>query len=340
MINQLGVAILGSGYWGINYIRVFNELPQSDVALVCDKQPSRLQEIKKRFPDVASTTDFDELLQDKSVDVVTICTPASTHYELTKRCLEAGKHVLVEKPLTIKTDHAEDLVALAKAKQVTLMVGHTFLYNASVRKVKSYLETDKNSRIYYLYAQRTNLGPIRQDVNALWDLASHDVSIFNYLLDSKPLWISATGSKVLRKLHEDVGFVTLGYQDGVVGHIHVSWADPNKVREVVVVSSNQRIVFDDTKTMEPVRIFEKGVTLESDEAPTYGEYRFLMRDGNIISPKIEMSEPLKNQCSHFIDCVLEGKQPLTDGQSGVDVVQVMEAIDQSMAQNGIPIQLS
>lgn len=340
MTNQLGVAILGSGYWGINYIRVFKELSQAQVALVCDKQPSRLQEIKKRFPDIASTTEFDQLLQDSSVDAVTICTPATTHYELTKRCLEAGKHVLVEKPLTTKTDHAKELVALAKEKQVTLMVGHTFLYNASVRKVKSYLEADENSHIYYLYAQRTNLGPIRQDVNALWDLASHDVSIFNYLLDSKPLWISATGSKVLRKLHEDVGFVTLGYPDGVVGHIHVSWADPNKVREVVVVSSNQRIVFDDTANMEPVRIFEKGVAIELDEAPTYGEYRFLMRDGNIISPKIEMSEPLKNQCNHFISCVLESKQPLTDGQSGVDVVQVMEAIDQSMAQNGVPIQLN
>ncbi len=340
MNDRSGMAIIGCGYWGINYIRVFNELPQTQVIAVCDQRPERLQEVGRRFPGTILTTDAAEVLSRNDVDAVIVATPASTHYQVAHACLTAGKHVLVEKPITIKAANAENLINLAEAKGLTLMVGHIFLYNAGVRKVKDCLNQDETSRVYYLYSRRTNLGPIRHDVNALWDLAPHDVAIFNYLLDSTPSWVSATGSKVLQNCCEDVGFISLGYQDGVVGHIHVSWAEPNKVREVVVVSSDKRIVFDDVKTMEQVRIFEKGVTAEEMEAPSsYGEFRFLIRDGDIISPRIKASEPLKDQCLHFIECITHNKRPFTDGQSGLEVVQVMEAIDRSLAQNGTPVRV-
>jgi predicted dehydrogenase len=217
------------------------------------------------------------------------------------------------------------------------MVGHTFLYNHAVEKVKEYFANDALGSVYYLYGRRTNLGPIRHDVNAVWDLASHDVAIFNHFLEAVPEWVSAVGAKVLRNSREDVGFVSLGYPNGVLGHLHASWADPNKVREVVVVGSERRILFNDVDSVEHVRVFEKGVT--NGESVGYGEHQLLMRDGDIISPKIPVGEPLKNQCMHFVGCVSEGKQPLTNGQLGRDVVRVMQAIDRSMQQQGVPVEV-
>jgi predicted dehydrogenase len=339
MADQLGIAILGCGYWGINHVRVFSELPESQVVVVCDRRTDRLEEIGRRFPGVALTTGVEDALRLDGVDAAVVCTEATAHYSLARRCLAAGKHVLVEKPMTTTAAEAEELIALAGSKGVTLMVGHTFLYNAGVRRVKAYIEQAEVGRVYYLYARRTNLGPIRRDVNALWDLAPHDVSIFNYLLDSMPEWVSAVGAKVLWNSREDVGFISLGYRDGIIGHVHVSWTDPNKVREVVVVGSDKRIVFNDLNALERVRVFEKGVTPTPAEAPSYGEYHLLMRDGDIISPKIEVSEPLKNQCSHFIECATSGSCPFTGGQEGLEVVRVMEAVDRSIERKGAPVEV-
>lgn len=337
MNKQIGIAILGSGYWGINYVRVFEELAGVRVVTVCDKDINRLQEVKWRFPNITLTTELDEALAMDGVEAVVVCTPAKTHHKLTRRCLLAGKHVLVEKPITTTVADSEDLISLAKAKNLKLMVGFTFIYNSGIRKVRTFIDQARVGQVYYLYARRTNLGPIRRDVNALWDLAPHDISIFNYLLDSVPEWVSAVGVKALGNCREDVGFVSLGYPNGIVGHIHVSWADPNKVREVVVVGSDRRIVFDDLNALERVKIYEKGVTSTSDEATNYGEFQFEMRDGDIISPKVEVSEPLKTQCSHFVECITHDLMPFTDGQAGKAVVQVMEAIDHSLQHNGVPI---
>lgn len=340
MNNRLGVAILGCGYWGINYVRVFNELPQAQVVAACDQRQDRLQEVHQRFLGIELTSTFKDLLRRDDIEAIILCTPATTHYAIARSCLAAGKHVLVEKPITTKSTEAQELISLAEVQGVTLMVGHTFLYNMGIRKVKDFIDQDTTGRVYYLYSQRTNLGPIRQDVNAIWDLAPHDISIFNYLLDSTPTWVSATGSKVLRNCREDVGFISLGYEDGVVGHIHVSWANPNKVREVVVVGSNRRIVFDDLNSLKQVQIFEKGIVPAAAEAPSYGEYHFLIRDGDIISPRIEVSEPLKNQCAHFIECVTQNLQPLTCGRTGLEVVRVMESIDRSIELRGAPVELN
>jgi predicted dehydrogenase len=219
------------------------------------------------------------------------------------------------------------------------MVGHTFLYNPGIRKVREYVEKDEVGRLYYLYASRTNLGPFRHDVNALWDLATHDVSIFNYLLNATPLWVSAVGSNVLGNEHKDVGFVSISYPNNIIGHIHVSWAEPNKVRELVLVGSEKRVVFNDLDAVERVRVFEKGVEPTPEEADSFGEYQFLIRDGDIISPRVPVNEPLKAQCSHFLDCVTEQQQPFTDGRQGVEVVRVMEAIDRSIQNRGMPVEI-
>jgi predicted dehydrogenase len=218
------------------------------------------------------------------------------------------------------------------------MVGHTFLFNAGVMKVKEYMQKG-DGRVYYLYARRTNLGPIRRDVNALWDLAPHDIAIFNYLLDSTPQWVSAVGGKVLRNCRDDVGFISLGYPDNILAHVHVSWADPDKAREVVVVKSDKRIVFNDLNGVEQVRVFEKGVSTVEQEPLNYGEFRFEIRDGDIISPRIEPVEPLKHQCRHFLECVRTGKRPASSGIEGRDVVRVLEAVNRSIELRGLQVEV-
>lgn len=332
----LGVAVVGCGHWGMNYLRVFREMPDVDHVIAVDSRPQRLKEIDARYRGVALHESIDDALADPRLDAVVISTPAKSHYEFVRRALEAGKPVLVEKPITTDSDQAVELTELADSLGLTLLVGHTFLYNPAVRKVKEYIEGGDLGRLYYLYARRTNLGPIRDDVNALWDLATHDISIMHYLLGGPPEWVSAVGAHVLKSDVEDVGFFVLGYPDGVVGHVHVSWADPDKVRELVVVGSEMRVVFDDLKIGEQVRIHEKGVTpLAQADGDAFG-LDLLIRDGDIISPKIEPSEPLKNQCLDFLDCIKTGRKPLSDGAIGAAVVQTLEAIDRSLRRKGAP----
>ncbi len=335
--SPIRVAIVGAGYWGVNYIRVFSQLADTELAVVCDQREHRLRELEQQFPGIKTSTSLDEVLSMDDVDAVVVCTPAGSHYSVTKQCIEAGKHILVEKPIATTVAASNDLIRLADLHHVTLMVGHTFLFNSGIKKVKEYVDRDELGRVYYLYARRTNLGPIRSDVNALWDLAPHDVSIFNYLLDAVPTWVSAVGTQVLNNGREDVGFISLGYGEGVVAHVHVSWADPHKVREVVVVGSEKRIVFNDLGVPEQVRVYEKGLAPAPEEATNFGEYHFQIRDGAIVSPRVDVSEPLKNQCSHFVDCVINGTRPISSGTEGRDVVAVLEAIDRSMARHGAPV---
>ncbi|NLG52003.1 MAG: Gfo/Idh/MocA family oxidoreductase, partial [Chloroflexi bacterium] len=209
-MDRIGIGIIGCGYWGINYVRVFEELGESEVKAVCDRRPERLAEVEKRFPCLHSTTNHQDLLKSPDVDAVVVCTEASSHYPIVSEYLTAGKHVLVEKPMTTRVSDAEELLNLAESKGLTLMIGHTFLYNAGIRQVKDYITQGDMGKLYYLYSRRTNLGPIRNDVSALWDLAPHDISIFNYLLDSKPAWVSAVGATVLGNGRADVGFMSLG----------------------------------------------------------------------------------------------------------------------------------
>ncbi len=335
MARLVRVALIGYGYWGPNYGRILNDLPDCQITGICEVSPERRQRAGARHPQVQVTGDVRDVLRRNDVDAVVISTPAATHYELAKEALDSGRHALVEKPLALTLEHCERLSELAERSGRVLMVAHTFLYNAGIRKMKECMQSSDFGRVYYLHSTRTNLGPIRQDVNAVWDLAPHDVSIFNYLLDQKPQWASAIGSRVLGNNREDVGFITLGYAHGVIGNIHVSWADPNKVREVVAVGSGRRVVFDDLNDSERIRVYEKGVSVGEMSADSYGEFKLLVRDGDIISPKIEPSEPLKNQCSEFIAAIMGRTKPLSDSRFGSAVVQTLVAIDASMRDHGV-----
>jgi len=333
------ISLVGCGHWGPNYLRILRFLDGVEVVSACDKEKALLQSIQKQYPDLRTVTELAAILDDPQTDAVIIATPAATHYELVKRSLQAGKHVLVEKPLALMINEAVELVRLAQSKKRTLMVGHTFLYNPAIRKMKEYVEKGTAGKIYYLLAARTHLGLIRSDVNAVWDLAPHDVSIFSYLLDKQPNKVSAVGVSHLKKNFQDLAFISLFYDSNVVGNIHISWVDSNKLRQVAVIGSKARILFDDLNPLERLRIFEKGVSLDKPYA-TFGEFQLLLRDGDIISPKVAPEEPLRNVCLEFIHSLETGKKPLADGTNGLQVVRAMCAIQKSIEREGAPVSLS
>jgi predicted dehydrogenase len=336
---MMQVAVIGCGYWGGNYVRLMHELPQAHLAWACDLNPQRLKLMQQRFPLLRATVDIEDVLRDCSVDAVVIATPAATHYRLAERALRAGKHVLVEKPLTTSIEDAEALVDTAVRYDRTLMVGLTFLYNTGTLKMKELMALPSFGQTYYLHLTRTNLGIVRPDVGVVWDLAAHDLAICDYLLDSRPLWVQANGATVLEHAHTDVAFITLGYPGNVLANIHTSWVDPNKVREVVAVGSQRRIVFDDLNQTERLRIYEKGISSSRQEADSYGEFRLLVRDGDIISPRLAPSEPLRNQVEHFLDCVVHCARPLSDGRLAADNVRTLAAVERSLAHGGLRVPL-
>ena len=333
--SALRVGVIGCGQWGMNYVRVFSELREAKLAGVFEVDPARVALTQERFPSVKIYGNIDELL--RASDAAVIATPAVTHYTLARRALEQDRHVLVEKPITVEVEDAEALVELAESTKRVLMVGHTFLFNPAVRALKTYVDSPDFGRTYYIQATRTNLGPIRKDVNAVWDLATHDISIANFILGAEPVKVSAVGARFLGNPREDLAFINLHYPGDLLCNIHVSWADPNKVRRITVVGSNQRIVFDDLDASEPIRIFEKGVSPVRTEVDSFGEFKLLVRDGAIISPKVEASEPLKNLCQHFVQCVVQGEVPLTHGRHGAEIVRILKAIGASI-QSGSSIQ--
>ncbi len=326
---MIRIGIIGCGYWGPNYLRNFSQLKESQIVICCDLLQENLDSVKRHFNSVQVTRDYTKVLRDKRIDAIVIATPARTHYQITKDALKRNKHVLVEKPLSLKYSDCIKLVNLAKAKKKALMVGHTFLFNPAVRKLKQYIKRRALGKIYYLHATRTHLGLIRKDVNVSWDLVPHDISIFSYLLEETPISVSALGGSFLRRPKQDVVFINLVYPKGIIANIHASWADSNKVREIQVIGSRARIVFDDLNNLEKVKLYKKGVSVDKAYV-NFGEFQLLLRDGDILSPKVDPQEPLRLQCQHFINCLRSGKKPFTDGESGAQVVKVMNAIDKSL----------
>jgi len=334
----LGIGVIGCGHWGPNHVRVFNELDRSIVRGCADLNRSRLARVHSRFPGLRTTTDYRSLLSDDDIDAVVIATPTATHATIARQALEAGKHVLVEKPLCTNCDDALELAALAKAKALVLMVGHVFLFNSGIIKLRELIAAGTLGRIHYLDAVRTNLGPVRGDVNALYDLGTHDLSIFNYLLGAVPTAVSAQGSCISQKTIEDVCFATVQYPDGTLAHLHVSWLNPRKVRTLTAVGSSKMAHWDDVDQQDTLRLYDKGL----DEPPYYdsfGEFQYLLRSADVHVPAIRRTEPLLKQAEAFTAWVLDGSPKGPDAMDGWLVVKTLEAAMKSMRHGGalIPI---
>lgn len=305
------------------------------VSVCADVDEKRLNSLKALFPQIKTTTDYKEILQDKKIDAICIAAPTNLHYQITKEALEHDKHVLCEKPLALTPGECDDLKQLAQKKKRNLMVGHVFVFNAGIVRLKEYVQSGELGKIYYAHSERTNLGPFRYDVNALWDLAPHDISIFNYLFNSAPVTVSARGQKCLGTTLEDLAFATLEYPDNVLVNVHVSWLDPKKVRQITIVGDKKMVVWDDLDNEGPVKLYDKHVERTTTFYETYGEFQLLSKDGSITIPKVNASEPLKAQGQYFIDCIEKKRSPdIADAKKGLDVVKTLCAIQKSMDNKG------
>lgn len=335
--NTLNVAVIGLGHWGPNVVRNFSQLQDVTISAVCDVNPKGFDRVRSLVPAGCSfTTDAAELFEAPHIDALAVVTPATTHYPLVRQALLSGKHVLCEKPLTTDVAEGEELCQLAESTGKNLMVGYTFLYNNGVRHVRSLLDEGELGEMYYINATRTHLGLIRDDVDVTWDLASHDVAIMNYLMGCPPKTVSAVGAHPLGREQCDLAFLSLCYPGGVVGHIHVSWVNSNKERCLNLIGSKARVAFDDLNNLEPVRVFHKGIGTASSIEPQYGDFRFLLRDGDIVSPKITMREPLKQMIEEFVLVAKGEAKTISDSRFSQGVTQALCAAQRSLKLGGIP----
>ena len=334
---MINLAIVGLGYWGPNLVRNFTQIDGCKVKVCCDLSEDNLSRAKAQHPDIETTNSYDSLLQDPEIQAIVIATSAGTHYDLAKPAIEHGKHVYVEKPLTLDVTHAEELVRLAKQNKKKLMVGHLMEYHPAVEMLKNAVEDHELGDIYYLYSQRVNLGKIRRDENALWSFAPHDISIIMYLLETEPINVSARGQAYLQDGIEDVVFLNLLFPGKIMTQIQLSWLDPHKIRRTTVVGSKKMAVFDDMEPTEKIRIYDKGV-VNNASYDSFGE-ALSLRFGDIKIPYIKMVEPLRLECQHFLDCIRKDEQPRSDGLDGLRVVKILQAAQKSLDNGGVPIHL-
>lgn len=330
-------AQIGYGPWGQNLMRALAGIRGVEICICCETDEKARENVKALYPGIEAVKSIDEVLGKNDIDSVVIATPAGLHYEHTMKCLEAGKHVFVEKPIALSTTQAKELVEKAETKNLILMVGHTFLYNDAVRYVKNMIDKGDLGEIYYMYFQRLNLGSVRQDVNTLWNLAPHDISIAQYWLCEKPEKINAQGISRLQKGIEDACFVNLSYPSGRFVHIHVSWLSPFKMRQAVIIGSKKMVFYDDTSADQKIVIYDKGIDrkdVTKDIGPfpfrNFGQFTLIKRAGDILIPRISFREPLKVEMEHFVECLREGKKPITDGRNGLEVVEILEAAQNQM----------
>jgi predicted dehydrogenase len=331
-MGLIRVGAIGYGYWGPNLVRNFVENPSSEVVMVADLNKERLTKIKALYPRIMVTEDYKDLFT-QNLDAVIIATPPPTHYPLAKECLEHGLHVLVEKPITLKSQHAEELINISKKRELVLMVGHTFEYNAAVHTLKLLVESGELGQIYYVDAARLNLGLFQRELNVLWDLAPHDISILLYILNRTPISVSAHGMPFVNEGIQDVVYMNMVFPDNILAHIHVSWLDPCKVRRVTVVGSKKMVVYNDVESLEKIRIYDKGVD-KPDYTDTFGDFQLSYRYGDVIIPNIRLTEPLQKECQHFLDCINNHTIPQSSGQDGLHVVKIIEAAQRALNQNG------
>ena len=334
--TPIRVAVVGLGYWGPNLVRNLYETPGVEVAWGCDVREEALANLARRYPGIARTSSVTDVLDDPAVDAVVIATPVSTHYELALAALKAGKHVLVEKPLAGSATEAHDLVDLAADRGLVLMPGHTFLYSPPVTLIRDIIESGDLGEIYFISTSRVNLGIHQPDVSVVWDLGPHDFSILRYWLGELPSSAGALTRACLTPSTPDVAFIHLRFDSGTVAHVELAWLAPSKLRRTTIVGSKKMVVYDDT-SREPVRIFDSGVELH--EPQTFGEYRLTYRTGDIVSPKVPVTEPLALQLEDFCRAVRTGGTPRSSGALGLDVVRMIEAVDRSVALGGRPIEI-
>lgn len=332
-MDRIRIGVIGCGYWGPNLVRNFSSLSRSTVLRIADLNKGRLDYMSELYPAIETTQNADNIIKADDIDVVCIATPIATHYKFAFQALEQKKHVLIEKPFVRTSKEAIDLIKKAKSLKRVLMVDHTFIYSKPVREVKKMIAEGILGKILCLYSVRVNLGLFRKDINVVWDLAPHDISIANYLLDQKPQSISVTGRKSAGSHVEDVAFASLIYPNDVLFHLHMSWLDPRKIRQITIIGDKKMVVYDDLNPNEPLKIFDKGV-----ETPPYydsfGEFKMIYRQGDIVSPHIAPSEPLRNLCEHFLNCIANGTEPLTGGIEGLEITRVLESAQTSVETGG------
>jgi len=335
--GKLRVAMVGVGRWGRNLLRNFAQAPRCDVRWVCDTNRPALDAAGRQVPEARLTEHYEELLQDESLDAVVIATSAVTHFDLARQALSAGKHVYVEKPLALRAEHAEELLTLSRRRGRKLMVGHLMEYHPSVLAIREMIQRRELGGVYYMYCQRVNLGVVRQDENAWWSLAPHDISVICFLFEAEPVSVSACGQCYLQQGIEDVVFANLRFGDGRLANIHVSWLDPHKIRRMTVVGTERMVSFDDMEAAEKIRVYDKGAEVKE----TFDSFAqtISLRIGDIRIPKVDTSEPLKLEVEHFIEGVLEDRPIRSDGADGVRVVRILEAGGESLRRGGQPVSI-
>ncbi len=338
---MIRVGVIGYGYWGPNLVRNFYETPGAQVACVSDLRPDRLKQVQGRYPTIRVTESHRELIEDPEVDAVAIATPVSTHFDLAMKALQAGKHVLVEKPLASTGEQVQRLIGAAQKAKRTLMVDHTFVYTGAVRKIRELVDGGGLGDIYYYDSARVNLGLFQHDVNVIWDLAVHDLSIMDYVLPFHPVAVSATGLSHVPGGKENIAFLTLFFGGPQIAHIHVNWLAPVKVRRTLIGASQKMIVYDDLEQSEKIKVYDKGITINRQKDPAEKIYQILVgyRTGDMLAPNLDMTEALRVEAAHFVSCLEKGERPITDGPAGLRVVQILEAATESMRRKGQPVDL-
>jgi predicted dehydrogenase len=334
--DVLRLGVLGYGYWGPNIVRNFQGEERCQVVAVCDRSRKALQRVQQAYPDMVTSSDCNEFLRATDIDAVAVVTPVWTHYELAKAALENGKHVFVEKPFTCTAAQAEELIELAERKNLKIMVDHTFLFTGAVKRIRALIDDGTLGDLFYYDSTRVNLGLFQHDVNVIWDLAPHDLSIMDYLIKEKPEAVVATGERHLNSV-ADVAYVTIYYPNKVIGHINVNWLSPVKVRTTLIGGERKMLVWNDLEVDEKIKVYDKGVQISGAE----GRYELLVsyRSGDMWSPRVEQGEALKVEAAYFVDCILNDTKPFNDGVAGLRVVEMLEAVDRSLQQRGKIIQL-
>ena len=336
MSDTINIGVIGCGYWGPNLIRNFRSQPDCNVKTICDLNQDRLDHLSSLYPEVGTTRKVDAVINDLDIDAIVVSTQVDLHYEFAKRGLEAGKHVFVEKPMTSSAVHSRELVDLANEKTLTLMVGHTLIYSAPMRKIKEIIESGELGEIYYISSRRLNLGPFQRELNVTWSLAPHDISIILYILGTKPKSVNCQGKALNNPGIEDVTSLCLNFDNGGFATIHSSWLNPNRIREMVFVGSKKMLVFDDNEPLEKVKIYDKRVEVPP-HYDDFASFTYSYHYGDMLAPYIHQTEPLKVETGHFLDCIRTGEKSLSSGEAGHHVVQILEASSRSLAIGGAEV---